>query len=621
MRSNSILKIATVIMFVAYITAFNYGGCGDIGGSSGSSGIPTPTPTAPAQVTSPTPDDSATNVITTTQVSWASVSGATSYDVFFGTTSPGVFVGNQSDTNYNPGTALFYNTTYYWRIDSKNSAGTTTGNVWTFITQIAPSAQATSPSPANSTTNAHINQQLGWASASGAISYDVYFGLTATGWSPVTNIITTVYNPGTLNTSTIYYWRIDSKTSVGTTTGSVWSFTTQLAPAQATSPTPVNGAINVITTTQLSWASASGATSYDVFFGITTTGWAPITNTTGTSYNPGTLSNNTTYYWRIDSKNFDGTTTGNVWSLTTIDVPPYWTQRIPTGTSPLARYQHAIAYDSVRGITVIFGGETGVSNNFILNNETWEWDGTNWSQRTPVTSPSARRNHAMAYDSVRGVTVLFGGETNNGINHETWEWDGTNWTLRTPVIYPSARYCHGMTYDSARGVTVLFGGYVSGINNQTWEWDGTNWTQRTPVTSPSARYIHAMAYDSAQGVTVLFGGSGGSGGEVLNNETWKWNGTNWTQRTSVTSPSARHGHRMAYDSARGVTVLFGGWNGSVYNYETWEWDGTNWTLRRMLVIYPSARSSHAMAYDSVRNVTVLFGGWVTSACNNETWER
>ena len=42
----------------------------------------------------------------------------------------------------------------------------------------------------------------------------------------------------------------------------------------------------------------------------------------------------------------------------------------------------------------------------------------------------------MAYDQARGVTVLFGGSTASGINDETWEWNGTNWTPRA-VIGPA----------------------------------------------------------------------------------------------------------------------------------------------------------------------------------------
>ncbi|MBI5865398.1 MAG: immunoglobulin domain-containing protein [Planctomycetes bacterium] len=139
------------------------------------------------------------------------------------------------------------------------------------------------------------------------------------------------------------------------------------------------------------------------------------------------------------------------------------------------------------------------------------------------------------------------------------------------------------------------------------------WTQRV-VSGPSARYRHAMAYDAARGVTVLFGGYSGSG---RIGDTWEWNGTAWTQR-SISGPSPRSSHAMAYDTARGVTVLFGGYAGSSANGETWEWNGTAWTQRA--VSGPSRRYGHAMAYDTARGVTVLFGGWEGSVRNSETWE-
>ncbi|MFH1227842.1 MAG: DUF2341 domain-containing protein [Planctomycetota bacterium] len=134
MRSNSIFKIAAVIMFVAYITAFNYGGCGG-GGSTGSSGIPIPQPApVPDQVTSPVPADNAANVPFPQQLSWASAAGADSYDVYFGLTCTGwTAVTNTTTTGYNPG-PLSYNTAYYWRIDAINAVGTTAGQAWSFQT-------------------------------------------------------------------------------------------------------------------------------------------------------------------------------------------------------------------------------------------------------------------------------------------------------------------------------------------------------------------------------------------------------------------------------------------------------------------------------------------------------
>jgi hypothetical protein len=85
--------------------------------------------------------------------------------------------------------------------------------------------------------------------------------------------------------------------------------------------------------------------------------------------------------------------------------------------------------------------------------------------------------------------------------------------------------------------------------------------------APAVRIDHALAYDSDRGVSVLFGGLSGM---VLLADTWEWNGTTWSARSSSDAPSGRRGHAMAYYSARHATVLFGGYGGG-YSSETWEW--------------------------------------------------
>jgi hypothetical protein len=48
----------------------------------------------------------------------------------------------------------------------------------------------------------------------------------------------------------------------------------------------------------------------------------------------------------------------------------------------------------------------------------------------------------------------------------------------------------------------------SGYLNDTWEWNGTNWTQIITPVAPSARIASAMAYDPIGGGIVLFSGFG-----------------------------------------------------------------------------------------------------------------
>ncbi|MHC4396494.1 MAG: hypothetical protein ACYS1A_12645, partial [Planctomycetota bacterium] len=180
----------------------------------------------PGQASNPSPANSATDVSITADLSWTAGSGATSRDVYFGTTSPGASQGNQTATTFDPGT-MDNDETYYWRIDEINASGTTTGVVWSFTTEAGagPPGQASSPSPANSATGVSLAADLSWTAGSGATSHDVYFGTTSPGASQGNQTATT-FDPGTMDASTTYYWRIDEVNASGTTTGTVWSFTT-----------------------------------------------------------------------------------------------------------------------------------------------------------------------------------------------------------------------------------------------------------------------------------------------------------------------------------------------------------------------------------------------------------
>ncbi|MHC4396964.1 MAG: hypothetical protein ACYS1A_15080, partial [Planctomycetota bacterium] len=189
----------------------------------------------PGQASNPSPSNSATNVNINANLSWTEGSNSTSSDVYFGTDSTpdsGEFQGNQTATTFEPGT-MANSTTYYWRIDEINSEGTTTGNVWNFTTEAAPQppGQASNPSPANSETDVSVGTDLSWSAGSGTTSHDVYFGTDSTPDSGEFqgNQTATTFEPGTMANDTTYYWRIDEINAVGTTTGSVWNFTTAAA--------------------------------------------------------------------------------------------------------------------------------------------------------------------------------------------------------------------------------------------------------------------------------------------------------------------------------------------------------------------------------------------------------
>jgi hypothetical protein len=165
---------------------------------------------------------------------------------------------------------------------------------------------------------------------------------------------------------------------------------------------------------------------------------------------------------------------------------------------------------------VAFGGcSTSFDDCFKSHslNDTWEWDGDDWSQRSPAHNPPRRGMFAMAYDAARRVTVLFGGQgAADAILDDTWEWDGLDWLERSPAAYPPPRWAHSMTWDARRRVTLLVGGapgldVLQPLPRDTWEWDGNTW--RAPQLRPAApgRILGGLTYDTGRGVAVLAGGA------------------------------------------------------------------------------------------------------------------
>jgi hypothetical protein len=90
---------------------------------------------APLPVSGPSPKDSSVGVNILSKLSWTAAIGATSYDVYFGNSMLPEYIGEQEMTIFDP-QGLSDSTTYYWRIDSRNNNGLTTGPLWQFTTEI-----------------------------------------------------------------------------------------------------------------------------------------------------------------------------------------------------------------------------------------------------------------------------------------------------------------------------------------------------------------------------------------------------------------------------------------------------------------------------------------------------
>jgi hypothetical protein len=190
-----------------------------------------------------------------------------------------------------------------------------------------------------------------------------------------------------------------------------------------------------------------------------------------------------------------------------------------------------MSYDSTKGSVYLFGGFDGNPRS-----EMWEYTGTNarWNLRSS-SGPGPRLRHAMVYDPVRDVTLMFGGQDTSSVDgvfsNDFWQWEATprRWTQITAPP-PPARYLHAMAFDTTRGVALLFGGLAVGYGyvGDTWAWDGTAWTQQASNPEPSPRARTRWPSTGARGMAVLFGGYDGT----FNRETWEWDGSQWAERAA-----------------------------------------------------------------------------------------
>lgn len=280
----------------------------------------------------------------------------------------------------------------------------------------------------------------------------------------------------------------------------------------------------------------------------------------------------------------------------------------PTQVDPRA------CFDSSRNELVAFGRYDATLGNRA---ETWVFDGTTWVQRFPNTVPPSSFFGAMAYDDLRQRVVMVQGS--GGAPSATWEWDGLDWHLIATTTNPTSRSQAGLVFDHQRGRMVLVGGTVLGPTDECWEYDGTDWQLRAPLPG-AARSGAACVFDPSLGKTLVIGGSDGSFGLQ---DAFAFDGTNWTAAPDLgRAPTALAGAAVALEPGGTGVLLFGGSNGQrwpTYRNETWRWDGSSWTELPVpgplaLPIPPTPPGSgfaDAMMWSQQGEMHLLFGSTVT----------
>jgi hypothetical protein len=532
--------------------------------------VPKPAAQPPSAPGLPAPPNGASGVDPDVTLTWKA-SGATSYDVNFGTSNPPPLVSTgMSSASYATGT-LNNGTTYFWQVVAHNTGGATTGAVWSFVTAAAappPPGTPASPSPASGATGVGVSAALTWA-ATGATSYDVSFGTTNPPPQVTAGQTAPSLAPGSLSNGTTYFWQVVAHNGGGATSGPVWSFTTVAAPPSTPgAPSPTNGATGVGTTPTLTW-SATGATSYDVNFGTSNPPPQVSAGQTAASLAPGSLSNGTTYFWQVVAHNGGGATSGPVWSYTTAVTPPPppppSTPGSPSPTDGATGVSTAptLAWSSTGATTydVSFGtsnpppqvlaGQTTASYapTGLSNSTTYFWQIV--SHNTAGTTSGPVWSFTTAAPLANAEIVIYAGDIPSGNLHGMWSAgaDPTSpngvklvtpdngWATTTNPTAAPTDYVD-VTFDANAGVPYTLWLRIQALNNS--KYNDSVWVQFSDAMANGAS-IYPMNTTSGLDVNLATDSAATS----LNH--WGWQNTAYwlSQPTTVTfATSGAHTMRI-----------------------------------------------------------------------------
>lgn len=230
--------------------------------------------------------------------------------------------------------------------------------------------------------------------------------------------------------------------------------------------------------------------------------------------------------------------------------------------------------------------------------------------------PATCANPLSAFDGDRNKLVLVcAGST-------VYEFDGAAWKSFTPKNTPAVRRFAALAYDAQLKKTVLFGGFDGkNYRNDTWTWDGTNWTE-VKNDRPTHRGLMSMWYDPLAKKTIIYGGVGLENLDsdaVRYDDMWSFNGSGWTKMSVSSTPGARMGAQTAVDPRDGKVLLFGGLLAvpiseegieQRFNGETWQWNGAASSWTKLNpAVSPAARQNGSMVFDPASERILLFGGY------------
>jgi hypothetical protein len=251
-----------------------------------------------------------------------------------------------------------------------------------------------------------------------------------------------------------------------------------------------------------------------------------------------------------------------------------WSRITSEGPTPPPREDHTLIFDEANGALVLYGGENGTASH-----DTWVFDlaTRRWTDITQAAAPY-REDHTAVYDPKRQRMVVFGGRDEEGRpTDDTWALTldrsspehGAWRRLLTGESVPSARSEHAAAYDPARHRLLIFGGRLTHKRRYTHDvWaldlDGDRWTQLVAHgDGPLPIRQSVMGLNQRTRELVVFGGDlvgEASREDYLVNSIWVLDleSLRWTDRTP--SPESVRDHVGVFVPEYDGMLVYGGTN-------------------------------------------------------------
>jgi fibronectin type 3 domain-containing protein len=287
------------VPFMLFLFALAFSGCG--GGDGSSAGDKFSVKVSPG-------DTKAT-------ISWNSIPGAASYNIYYSTTKGGTDSAKaasgkvENATSPYTVTGLTNGVVYYFQVAALNSNGAEIEKSGQVSATPAPIPDIPSGITA---TGGNGVVTVSWAASTGATSYNVYYsttaGVTKLNGVKVANAVSPKIISGLTN-GTKYYFVVTAVNAAGESDVSAEKSAMPSSGAQP--PQPPKGASATPGNTQVvvTWTVAADATSYNIYYGTT----SPVTKTNSTKISgvvtPSTVSgltNGTKYYFVVTAVNTAG---------------------------------------------------------------------------------------------------------------------------------------------------------------------------------------------------------------------------------------------------------------------------------------------------------------------------